>query len=370
MPKIKLKAKVIIVKKVLTDEKIEKLEGEFFDERSSKKIIKEDCDVYRLDDNGKKILLAKFRKNVFPEDKITCGFKSFSKLAKPARGRGPSAGPIDPKSVYWKKRKVSQCKSKWMTYQIKEDGTKSKMQVSNPVISTAIGFTESNGLANLPCRLTHFTRTNFETYKNGIPFIQEIDACYKTLIPDCYRKQKSRANKRKDLKIKDTAFSTITVNRNFRTAMHKDSGDFKEGFGNLSVIERGKYSGGYTIFPQYSVGFDVRNGDFLAMDVHEWHANTPIYQTPNQKKYNEKLEDIFKDNPDVGTSGTEFKFTRLTFVCYLRQNLVHCSDKIDPQYLTSGDGTKIVPKKKYSNVKPMKVAVSSRRKTQKKINKK
>ena len=368
MPNIKIKVKEIIVKKVMSDEKIEKLEGCFFNEKAVKKIIKEDTDIYRLDEHNQKILLAKFRKKVFPKDKIECGFRHFAKLAKPGRGRGPSAGPIDPKSKYWRKRKVSKCKSKWMTYQILEGGQKSKMQVSNPVISTALGYTESNGLANLPCRLTHFSRTNYDSFKNGIPFIQEIDKCYKTLIPDCYRKQKLRANKRKDLKIKDTAFSTITVNRNFRTAMHKDSGDFKEGFGNLSVIERGKYSGGYTIFPQYAIGFDVRNGDFLAMDVHEWHCNTPIYQTEEQKKYNENMEDIFKDNPEVGTAGTKFKFTRLTFVCYLRENLLHCSDKIDPQYLTGGNGHKIVPNKRYSNIKPMKKSVSSRRKTQKKIN--
>ena len=303
MPKIKLKTKVIIVKKVITDDNIEKLEGEFFDERSAKKIIKEDCDIYRLDDSGKKILLAKFRKHVFQEDKIACGFENFSKLAKPARGRGPSAGPIDPKSVYWKKRKVSQCKSKWMTYQIKDDGSKSKMQVSNPVISTAIGFTESNGLGNLPCRLTHFTRANYDTYKKGIPFIQDIDSCYKTLIPDCYRKQKCRANKRKDLKIKDSSFSTITVNRNFRTALHRDANDFRGGFGNLTVIERGKYQGGYTVFPQFGIGINLRNNDFVVMDVHQWHSNTPITETEEDKEFNKSLPKVYKDNPDVGTVG-------------------------------------------------------------------
>ena len=40
----------------------------------------------------------------------------------------------------------------------------------------------------------------------------------------------------------------------------------KEGFGNLTVIERGKYHGGYTCF--VNIGVDVRRGDgFLAMDV-------------------------------------------------------------------------------------------------------
>ena len=365
MVQIKMKCREIMAKKKMTDEKIESMEGNFFDDKCAK-IIKQDCDVYRLDEHGKKVLLAKFRKNVLPQEKQKCGFDSFCKLTKPSRGRGPSAGPINANSKYWGKRKVSKCKSKWMTYQVLEDGSLSKMQVSNPVISTPLGYTESNGLGQLPCRLTYFTRKNFDLYKNGIPFIEEIDKCFQVLTPDAYRKQKCQANKRKDLKIKNTAFSTITVNRNFRTALHKDSGDFKQGFGNLSVIERGKYSGGYTVFPQYGVGFDVRNGDYLAMDVHQWHANTALWETLEQKKYNGNMEDIFKDNADVGTSGTNFKFTRLTFVCYLRENLIHCSDKIDPQYLTGGDGKKIVPKKRYSNVKPMKKSVSSRRKTQKK----
>ena len=60
----------------------------------------------------------------------------------------------------------------------------------------------------------------------------------------------------------------------FQTALHRDAGDFKGGFGNLSVIERGKYHGGYTVFPQFGIGINLRNNDFVAMDVHQWHANT------------------------------------------------------------------------------------------------
>jgi hypothetical protein len=41
-----------------------------------------------------------------------------------------------------------------------------------------------------------------------------------------------------DFIIKDTAFSTVTVNKNFRTAGHYDNGDLKEGFGNLGVISQ------------------------------------------------------------------------------------------------------------------------------------
>ena len=44
-----------------------------------------------------------------------------------------------------------------------------------------------------------------------------------------------------------------------------------------------QYQGGYTIFPQFGIAVDVRNNDFLAMDVHQWHSNTEIYETEDVK---------------------------------------------------------------------------------------
>ena len=77
--------------------------------------------------------------------------------------------------------------------------------------------------------------------------------------------------------IRGTAFSTVTTNLNFRTAAHMDNGDWPTGFGNLVVIERGApYKGAYTGFPQYGVAVDCRTGDFLAMDVHQVHGNSPM----------------------------------------------------------------------------------------------
>ena len=92
------------------------------------------------------------------------------------------------------------------------------------------------------------------------------------------KKQITQANKKPHLKIPE-AFSTITINRNFRNCFTSRPGDFKDGFEILTVTERGKYHGGYTIFPQFGVAVDVSCQDFLAMDVHQWHSNTPIYET-------------------------------------------------------------------------------------------
>jgi hypothetical protein len=244
------------------------------------------------------------------------------------------------------KRKDGLSKDELIHLIIKKQGGISKMKVNNQVASNPIGFYESGkNFADLPCRLTHFTRTNFEKYNDGLPFIQHIDKLFQKLIPEAHNKQLVRADTKQLLKIPKTDFSTVTIKRNFRTARHRDAGDFRDGFGNLTVIERGKYHGGYTIFPQYGVAIDLRNNDFVAMDVHQWHCNTPMYETPEDKEFNNTLEYAFKDNPQVGTVGIYEKYTRISFVCYLREKIASCPDEIDPRFLTKSGHGKIVTEK-------------------------
>ena len=57
------------------------------------------------------------------------------------------------------------------------------------------------------------------------------------------------------------------------------------------------------------------------MDVHQWHSNTEIYETDEDKKYNESIPKAYNDNVEVGTIGIDKLYTRLTFVCYLRKPL-------------------------------------------------
>ena len=379
--------KKLVVKKLCSDEEIAQRRGTWIEESDIKyPIVNSNTDVYRLDDNGNEILLLKFRKNCINDKLIKIGWDSYKNLAKASRGRGASAGPVDPNSDYWKKRNLVKT-SKWSTSylnpkgnQLKEEYDKlnmnqlqekanefncklsnnkddlileiikkqngiSKMKVNNQVASNPIGFYEQNKNlgTDLPCRLTHFTRTNFDKYNDGLPFLRKIDYLFQRLIPDSHQKQLNRANEKPHLKIPGTCFSTVTINRNFRTALHQDAGDFKEGFGNLTVIEQGKYHGGYTVFPQYGVAINLRNNDFCAMDVHQWHSNTPIYETEEDKQYNETIDSDFKDNPKVGTAGLYQKYTRISFVCYLREKIAHCPnvEEIDPRFLTKSGHSKI-----------------------------
>ena len=397
MPRIKK----LVVSKILSNDEIAGREGTWFTEDELvHPVVTKNIDIYYIDDEGKERLLLKYRKNQISDDLCDIGWNSYKDLAKPSRGRGASAGPINQEGQYFGKRSLVHTK-KWSTgylkpegkllkeeldlislkdvmerahvlnIELEDDDTKdiiiykivkesdgvSSMKVNNQVASNPIGFyEESKNFAKLPCRLTHFTRVNYDKYKEGLPFIQRIDKCFKKLIPEAHQKQMWKCREKSHLQIPKTCFSTITINRNFRTALHRDAGDFKEGFGNLTVIDRGKYHGGYTCFPQFGIGIDVRRGDFLAMDVHQWHTNTPIIETSEDKAFNDSLEPAYQDNPDVGTVGIYEKYTRLTFVCYLREKISKCPyqkdlTEHDLAHLTKSGHSKI----KHSKIKHSKI---------------
>lgn len=322
--------KKIVVKAIASDKDFAKHEGTWFDESAVDTVVREDADVYAIEPDGSERLLGKFRKGVLPKDLVQKGWDGFRMLAIPSRNRAAAAGPIDLKGKYWSKRKPTEI-SKWSARYI-QNGKVSKMRVNNVVASGVLGYYESTAFLDAACRMTGYTRKGLKHFLHGIPFLEAIDTQFKKLVPDAHAKQLAALRKHKAYQIANTAFSTLTVNLNFRTALHKDAGDYTDGFGNLSVIEWGKYHGGVTMFPRFKVGFDVRTGDFLAMDVHEWHTNSPMYETPEDKKYNQSLPDIRTRDPETGVVGSDKKFQRLTFVCYFREKLEKCDESKTAEY--------------------------------------
>jgi len=308
----------------LSESECDALRGKYLGDDSYETIISEDCDVY-----CEGVPLLKFRKNVFHETTLKRAWDNCHTLAKSSRGRGAAAGPIDPEAVYWKKREIY-WSDKWSAkYMVKDKKTgemkQSKMKVNNEVASNPIGYYgKTKGLGvDLPCRLSHYTRTKFDKYNNAIPYFQSIADNYHQLMPDKYESQMARAIQN-DYHIHGTPFSTITINRNFRTAVHKDSGDYG-GWACLSVLEENKYHGGLFVLPKFKIAVDMRHGDLLVADVHQYHGNTELYETEEDRKYNdENPQKTFKDNLEVGILGLNNRFSRLSFVCYLREDILNC----------------------------------------------
>lgn len=156
------------------------------------------------------------------------------------------------------------------------DGTTTKPQARD-VKSGIIGHFDRS--ARFPyCRLTAFNLNEPEKFNAALPFIRSVNEVFRKYAPDRYAAQQEVIEMtEKDFYISGTAFTTITVNMNWQTAIHKDVGDYKEGFGVMSMMRAGRYDGCYTSFPAFRVGADMQTGDVMLADVHEWHGNTPIY---------------------------------------------------------------------------------------------
>lgn len=304
-------------------------EGEWFDD-TGMTIFRDDVDVIGVEADGTEHVLIKFRKNVVSKELVQEAWDAFRGAAGPSRNRGAAAGPIDIGGKYWGKRKPTGV-DRWSTRYM-QGGKVSKMRVNNNVASGVVGYYEKTPFLGIPCRMTAYARSNMKNFLHGFKFLHRIDALFKQLIPDAHKKQLAIVKKTPAYRIGSTAFSTVTVNNNFRTALHKDAGDYRGGFGNLSVIEWGKYHGGHTLMPRFKIGVDVRTGDFLAMNVHEWHTNSPIYETAEDKAFNKTLPDIRTRDPEVGVAGSDFRFSRLTFVCYYREKLQECDVKKTKEY--------------------------------------
>ena len=125
------------------------------------------------------------------------------------------------------------------------------------------------------CRRTGWSVKAPEIHEAAYPFVQEVSRVYREELPDQYARQREFMREvETDWKFRNSVFSTVTVNRNLRTAYHYDGGDFRGGMGNLVVL-RGNGSG-ELVMPRFRVAFRVRPTDVLLMNVHELHGNLKV----------------------------------------------------------------------------------------------
>ena len=309
----------VYLPRIISETDLDTLKGHHLDDGYIHHLYNHDVDIY---DSDTYELILSFRKNRLKTSQTA--WDNYRHLAIASRGRGASAGQIDPNSFYWRKRTLHKTKG-YSTSYLKPDGTPSKMRVNNQVASIPIGYfekTKSLGV-DKPCRLSFHTSIALDKFNGGKPYIHELDKWYKKLNHKAYYYQKARADKQPNFRIDDTAFSTITMNRNFRTALHKDAGDYGN-FAVISVLEHGKYNGGLFMIPAYGIGINLRQNDILVANVHEYHANTELWTTKEQDEYNASIPLEFKKDTRVGTIGLDLPFSRISFVSYLREKLIHC----------------------------------------------
>ena len=130
-------------------------------------------------------------------------------------------------------------------------------------------------------RATNYTEQNMKKFEKAYPYMRRLDSLFKELVPGRYKKQKKVAESidKRFIVAEDTAFSTITVNKNYRTTAHRDGANLNGGFSNLSSVTKGDvgWEGGLFVLPEYKVAINLRPGDALLVDnAGIIHGNTEI----------------------------------------------------------------------------------------------
>ncbi len=258
-------------------EVVESLKGTHLGEGDYWTLIRgEDVDVLKPDGST----LLKFCYLALPAVVCKDAYPALRKAARETRNRGTAAGSGSMRPI-------------------REDGSRSNTSESEPVSSGIIGAMDASPRFPV-CRTTAFTRQHMDKWRTAQPFLRAVSSVFQSECPERFAVQMAVWNETPDqVKIRGTVFTTVTVNKNFQTAVHKDEGDLHKGFGVMSVLSAGNYSGGYLVFPKYRVAVDMRTRDVLLADVHEYHGNTPI----------------------VGVTG---EFERVSTVLYYRSNMRFC----------------------------------------------
>lgn len=298
------------------------------------------CKTNATKDENK--IAFKFRKNFFTKEEQKQAYLGLREAATPSQNRGLAAGPrgeklggrdwvsdyqlnvleflvnqvdsvveVDLKKEIKKIKKESNTQEStrglvWLSAKVKKDNFKfdswlesviplsikeRKNQTENIITKyvsdTNYAATVNSGIAGwfdryprIPYgRATSYTQNNPDKFKMAFPFLQSLARGFEELLPIRYNNQLEAARKIDPrLCVPGTPFTTITVNKTFRTACHRDAGDLSSGLSNLLVLSNnGNYSGGYLVFPEVRIAVNVRPGDLLLVNNHEIiHGNTPI----------------------------------------------------------------------------------------------
>jgi len=172
-------------------------------------------------------------------------------------------------------------------------------------------------------RATSYTARNPEKFALAYPFLQHLSEGFKDLLPQRYEAQMTAARKVDPrFLVPKTPFTTVTVNKTFRTAAHYDVGDLNAGLSNLLTLSPdGRYSGGYLIAPEYRVAVNPRPGDLLLINNHEvMHGNTPIVCEEGSERIS--LVVYFREKM-LELGSWEYENCRYEFVEQRRKNPEH-----------------------------------------------
>lgn len=268
-----------------TDKELNNYKGKFVEDfhkdiLDKYQIINEDMDGYDKDSNE---VIFKLRKKVINPD-IISNYEHINFNYN--NNRGISAGKLDLDRVKNIDKRGYKQISEYKYVREKKDGSFSNYQLCNPVKSNVIGFFDyiqyKKIKDNEKVKIRNIKITD-NTNENSLESLEEItklaDKYYQSLYPEIYQKSKKHFQDIgfEEYLYKTTMFSTITVNTDFRTALHKDADNYA-GLAIMAVLDNSenKFKGGELYLPKYRLKLKIESGDIIFFKNKEYHTNAKI----------------------------------------------------------------------------------------------
>jgi 2-oxoglutarate-Fe(II)-dependent dioxygenase family protein len=249
----------LVLSRRLSESETDALEGSQLDDKSYDVVLREDTRVLRED--GTPLLI--YRRRVLDPALCETAFQVLRTIKQHPGNRYTATLGYSPKSSMRSRTRI-------ITRRMLEE------QGLGDASSAVIGAFDR--YQRYPyCRLTAFNLAKAPEFLRVMPYIQAVNAVFQQEVPERYAAQLAMIQRtHPEWIIHGTAFTTVTVNKNYPTRVHKDAGDLKAGFGVMSVLRAGTYRGGLFVMPAWRVALDAGTGDVFLADVHEWHGNTRL----------------------------------------------------------------------------------------------
>lgn len=228
----------------------------------------ENEDVTIIDNEGNQI--AVILRNCIDLQIIKAAWPILSKMNFKTENRGSASGVA-------------------MVFRKKKDGTISKtnrVPKGYEVGSGVIGYYPR--YPRIPfCRECAWNVTHAQEWQLLLPLFRQVNDLHKAYSPKSYDFQKSFIEKTsKDFTIPNTIYTTVTVNRNFRTAAHLDAKNLTNGMAPMLVLREGQFSGGHIVLPEWKLAAKLDTNDLIIFrNMIDYHGNTKIIPlTKNYKR--------------------------------------------------------------------------------------
>lgn len=260
----------ICAKKVVSDKEARAYAGYDVSKDMKRKhtIIRKEIIVYDCDTN--EIVLA-YSPKYFNLKKIDSAVTDLEKHAYLEGFRGEAAGKADLANIQMNVRGKNGLRyesSKTASWATIYRPTGSKISLSN--------FVRSGNIGNYNRKRLNTLRESEDITSGTQDLIDESVRFLREKVPELYKKMYNAIKGEYRFGGNDSPFTTITINKNFRTAMHRDKGNLN-GYAVLTASHIGKvFKGGYLHFPQYGIAVPLRKGDALVANVNLLHGNDEI----------------------------------------------------------------------------------------------